>query len=244
MRHQKAGNKFNRTGSHRNAMFRNMVTSLFTYGKIRTTDAKAKELRRWADRIITLAKRGDLHARRQALAIVRSKGVVHKLFEEAAERFGNRSGGYTRIIKIGRRTGDSAPISLIEFVGPEEKKKKKKTKTSKKVAPQTKKESAAKSKAKAKDEPEKKQTKDEEAASESAIDDTPKKKTTPKKKADPKKKVTPKKKVAKKKTEAAAEKKTAKTKKKANTEKAPETSTETEDLKETKAPSKEEEEEK
>ena len=82
MRHQKAGKKLNRTGSHRNAMFRNMVTSLFEHGRLRTTDAKAKELRRWADRMITLAKRGDLHARRQALAVMRDKAVVHKLFEE------------------------------------------------------------------------------------------------------------------------------------------------------------------
>jgi large subunit ribosomal protein L17 len=136
MRHQKAGKKLNRTGSHRNAMFRNMVTSLFIHGKIRTTDAKAKELRRWADSVITLAKRGDLHARRQALAVVKSKDVVHKLFEEAPERFGQRAGGYTRVIKIGRRSGDAAPISLVEFVVPEKKKerKKKKPKAAKKGA--------------------------------------------------------------------------------------------------------------
>ncbi len=134
MRHQKAGKKFNRTGSHRDAMFRNMVTSLFIYGKIRTTDAKAKELRRWADRMITLAKRGDLHARRQALAVMRSKDVVHKLFEEASERFGQRAGGYTRIVKLGTRSGDGALLSLIEFVGSDEKKeKKKKRKSAKKT---------------------------------------------------------------------------------------------------------------
>ena len=85
MRHRKSGLKLNRTASHRKAMFRNMVTSLFKHERIRTTDAKAKELRRWADHIITLAKRGDLHARRQALSIVREKEVVHKLFAEAAE---------------------------------------------------------------------------------------------------------------------------------------------------------------
>jgi large subunit ribosomal protein L17 len=100
-------------------MFRNMVTSLFKHERIQTTGAKAKELRRWADHIITLAKRGDLHARRQALAIIREKGVVHKLFEEAQERFGNSAGGYTRIVKLGRRAGDAAPISLIELVVPE-----------------------------------------------------------------------------------------------------------------------------
>ncbi|MDD4070783.1 MAG: 50S ribosomal protein L17 [Desulfobacterales bacterium] len=117
MRHRKAGVKLNRTGSHRNAMFRNMVTSLFKYDRIRTTDPKAKELRRWADHLITLAKRGDLHAIRQALSIVREKQVVYKLFDEAGERFGTNSGGYTRIIKIGKRPGDAASMSLIELVG-------------------------------------------------------------------------------------------------------------------------------
>jgi len=97
-------------------MFRNMVTSLFKYERIRTTDAKAKELRRWADHLITLAKRGDLHARRQALSIIREKKVVHKLFDEAQKRFGGSAGGYTRIIKIGRRPGDAAPVSMIELV--------------------------------------------------------------------------------------------------------------------------------
>jgi len=127
-----------------------MVTSLFAYGKIRTTDAKAKELRRWADRMITLAKRGDLHARRQALAVVRSKSVVHKLFEEAAQKFGMRSGGYTRIVKIGTRAGDAAPVSLVEFVVSEEEaaaKKKKSAKAGKKVA-KPKKESKKKAQAK------------------------------------------------------------------------------------------------
>jgi len=127
-----------------------MVTSLFAYGKIRTTDAKAKELRRWADRMITLAKRGDLHARRQALAVVRSKSVVHKLFEEAAQKFGMRSGGYTRIVKIGTRAGDAAPVSLVEFVVSEEEaaaKKKKSAKAGKKAA-KPKKESKKKAQAK------------------------------------------------------------------------------------------------
>ena len=132
MRHRKAVLKLNRTSSHRKAMFRNMVTSLFKHERICTTDAKAKELRRWADNLITLAKRGDLHARRQALSIVREKGVVHKLFEEAAERFGAVSGGYTRIVKVGRRTGDAAPLSVIElikFEKPKKKTRKKKTQT-------------------------------------------------------------------------------------------------------------------
>lgn len=134
MRHRKAGLKLNRTSSHRKAMFRNMVTSLFKHERIRTTDVKAKELRRWADNLITLAKRGDVHARRQALSIVREKDVVHKLFAEAKEKYGAVSGGYTRIVKLGRRPGDAAPISLIELVFSEEDKKKKKTKKKEKVA--------------------------------------------------------------------------------------------------------------
>ena len=113
-------------------MFRNMVTSLFKYDKIQTTDVKAKELRRWADHLVTLAKKGDLHAMRQALAIVREKDVVYKLFDEAKERYGKILGGYTRIIKIGRRPGDAAPISMIELVALEEGKKKKAKKSVKK----------------------------------------------------------------------------------------------------------------
>lgn len=137
MRHRKAGLKLNRTASHRNAMFRNMVTSLLKHDRIRTTGAKAKELRRWADHIVTLAKRGDLHARRQALAIVREKDVVHKLFENAAERFGEISGGYTRVVKLGRRPGDAAPVSLVELVVSQDTKKKKtkKKKTKTEAAP-------------------------------------------------------------------------------------------------------------
>ncbi|MBW1745359.1 MAG: 50S ribosomal protein L17 [Deltaproteobacteria bacterium] len=135
MRHRKAGLKLNRTSSHRDAMFRNMVTSLFKYERIRTTDTKAKGLRRWADHLITLAKRGDLHARRQALSIIREKAVVYKLFSEANERFGTMSGGYTRIVKLGRRPGDAALVSMIELVTMEkEKSKKKKTKGKKSAA--------------------------------------------------------------------------------------------------------------
>ncbi|WP_027357730.1 50S ribosomal protein L17 [Desulforegula conservatrix] len=118
MRHRKAGLKLGRTSSHRDAMFRNMVTSLFKHDRIKTTDVKAKELRRWADKMITLAKRGDLHARRQALAVIREKDVVHKLFAEATERFSGRQGGYTRVVKMGFRPGDAAQIALIELVDP------------------------------------------------------------------------------------------------------------------------------
>ena len=152
MRHRKASLKLNRTTSHRKAMFRNMVTSLFKHERIRTTGPKAKELRRWADHLITLAKRGDLHARRQALSIVREKAVVHKLFDEANEKFGHSAGGYTRIVKLGRRAGDAAPMSLIELVVPEpESKKKSKKKSAKKGAakskPAARKKTAAEAKA-------------------------------------------------------------------------------------------------
>ena len=139
MRHRKAGLKLNRTTSHRKAMFRNMVTSLFKYERIRTTGAKAKEIRRWADHLITLAKRGDLHAMRQALSIIREKTVVYKLFKEAGEKYGKISGGYTRIVKIGRRPGDAAPVSLIELVSVEKPKKKKVTKKKAKVTVEKKK---------------------------------------------------------------------------------------------------------
>jgi large subunit ribosomal protein L17 len=101
-------------------MFRNMVTSLFKHDRIKTTDAKAKELRRWADHIVTLAKRGDLHARRLAMSIVREKDVVHKIFEQATDRFGAINGGYTRIIKIGRRPGDAAAMTLVELISSDE----------------------------------------------------------------------------------------------------------------------------
>ncbi len=132
MRHRKSGLKLNKTTSHRNAMFRNMVTSLLKHERIKTTDAKAKELRRWADHLVTLAKRGDLHARRQALSIVREKDVVHRLFEDAEERFGGSSGGYTRVIKLGQRPGDAASVSLIELIISEKSGKKSKKKSKKK----------------------------------------------------------------------------------------------------------------
>jgi len=144
MRHRNSGLKLSRTSSHRDAMFRNMATSLFKYGRIKTTDVKAKELRRWADHLITLAKRGDLHARRQALSIIREKDVVHQLFTQAQERFGSISGGYTRLTKIGPRKGDAAPLSIIELSGqPIEEKKKKPKKTKIEKAREEKKEEAA-----------------------------------------------------------------------------------------------------
>jgi len=131
MRHRKADSKLGRTTSHRKAMLRNMVTSLLQHERITTTDVKAKELRRVADNMITLGKRGTLHARRQALAYVRDKDAVGKLFESLSERFKQRPGGYTRIIKVGARHGDNAPLSIIEFVTEGEQK------TKKKAAPRT-----------------------------------------------------------------------------------------------------------
>ena len=116
MRHRKAGKKFNRSPSHRRALLRNMVTSLLRHERIETTDPKAKELRRWADWIIGLGKRGTLHARRQALAIIQDAAVVHKVFDTLAARFKERPGGYTRVVKIGWRRGDNAPLSVIELL--------------------------------------------------------------------------------------------------------------------------------
>jgi large subunit ribosomal protein L17 len=126
MRHGKAGSKLGRTSSHRKAMLRNMVTSFLKYEKVKTTDVKAKELKKVAEKMITLGKRGDLHARRQALAFVRDPEVVGKLFSELSERYRQRTGGYTRIIKMGYRTGDNAPLSSIEFIDTVQKKKPKK----------------------------------------------------------------------------------------------------------------------
>ena len=116
MRHCKSGRKLGRNSAHRKALFRNMVTSLLEHERIQTTDAKAKELRGLADRMISLGKRGDLHARRQALAVIRSKDVTRKLFGELADRYRVRPGGYTRVIKLGNRVGDAAPVSIIELV--------------------------------------------------------------------------------------------------------------------------------
>ncbi len=120
MRHRNDHRKLGRTSAHRRAMLRNLVTSLLDHERVRTTDAKAKEVRRVAERMITLGKRGTLHARRQALRTVRSKQVAAKLFETLAPRYGARAGGYTRIFKLGPRPGDSAPMSLIELVDREE----------------------------------------------------------------------------------------------------------------------------
>lgn len=116
MRHLKSGRKLNRSASHRWALMRNLVTSLFRHERIQTTDPKAKELRGLADRVIGLGKEGSLYARRQALGIVQDGAVVRKVFDTLAPRFKDRPGGYTRIVKIGWRHGDRAAISLIELL--------------------------------------------------------------------------------------------------------------------------------
>ena len=122
----KFGSKLGRTTSHRKAVLRTMVTSLLKYEKIQTTDMKAKELKKVADKMISLGKRGDLHARRQAAAYVRERDMVCKLFGEISERYKERAGGYTRIVKSGYRAGDNAPMSIIEFVQKAEAEKPKK----------------------------------------------------------------------------------------------------------------------
>ncbi len=116
MRHRKQGRTLGRSPSHRKAMLRNMVTSLLDHEQIETTDAKAKELRRLVDRMITLGKRGDLHARRQALSVIQDKSVVAKLFDTLADRYRERPGGYSRVLKSRIRVGDAAPMSIIELV--------------------------------------------------------------------------------------------------------------------------------
>ena len=116
MRHRKSGRKLGVTTKHRKAMFRNMATDLLRNGKINTTDTRAKEIRRVVEKLVTLGKNGSLHARRKALSYIRDRAVVEKLFSELAQRYMERPGGYTRIVKLGYRRGDNAPISLIELV--------------------------------------------------------------------------------------------------------------------------------
>jgi len=116
MKHKVAGRKLGRNPSHRKAMLRNIVTSLLEHERIVTTVPKAKEARRIAEKMITLGKRGDLHARRQALSYIRTKDIVAKLFDELGPRFQDRPGGYTRILKCGFRAGDHAPMALVQLV--------------------------------------------------------------------------------------------------------------------------------
>ena len=116
MRHRVDTRKLGRTSAHRLAMYRNLVTSLLEHERLETTHAKARELRRVADRMITLGKRGDLHARRQAARVVRSRDVTAKLFGELAQRYAERPGGYTRVLRTRRRVGDAAEMSIVELV--------------------------------------------------------------------------------------------------------------------------------
>lgn len=116
MKHQIKGRKLGRNTPHRKAMLRNMVTSLLDHERMETTDSRAKELRGVAERMITLGKRGTLHARRMALAMIQRESVVSKVFDELAQRYRDRDGGYTRVIKLGNRRGDNSPMSIIELV--------------------------------------------------------------------------------------------------------------------------------
>jgi len=138
MRHRKAEIKLGRTASHRRALMRNMVTSLFEHDRVITTTAKAKAVRPLADKMVTLAKRGDLHARRQVLAFLTKKSVTHKLFSEIKDRYMDRSGGYTSLVKIGPRRGDGAELAVVELIKPADQLKAKKKTRKKKGAPKQK----------------------------------------------------------------------------------------------------------
>ncbi len=188
MRHRVGGRKLGRTTSHKDAMLRNMVTSFLKFETIETTDAKAKELRRVAEKMITLAKRGGLHARRQAAAVIREKDVVKKLFDEIGARFADRQGGYTRIVKTGFRAGDSAPLAVIELLAKPAAEKKEKKGAKAKKEPKAKKEAKPKAKKEAKPKAEKAKTAKAEKAPKTEKEAKPKKtatkKSAPKKEAD------------------------------------------------------------
>ncbi len=207
MRHRVKAGTLGRSASHRTAMYRNLVTSLLEHERVRTTDAKAKGVRSLAEKMITLGKRGDLHARRRALRVIRRREVAAKVFDDLAERYRDRPGGYTRIVKLGIRPGDAAAMSIIELVESGEpaghttkaaektgkqaaKAKKDGAKTTKKTAKKT----AAKAKAekKAEKKPAKKTSKKKAAAKKDS-------ETATKKKASTKKKATAKKKAVRKK---------------------------------------------
>jgi large subunit ribosomal protein L17 len=116
MRHHRAGKKLGRDSAHRKALYANLACALIEHGRIKTTEAKAKAVKPFAEQMITLGKRGDLAAHRQAVAFLRSKSVTHKLFADVAPRFAERPGGYTRVVKLGPRQGDSAPMAYLELV--------------------------------------------------------------------------------------------------------------------------------
>ncbi len=139
MRHGKRVKKLGRTKSHRRAMLANMAASLFMYRMIETTEAKAKEVKKLAEKLITLAKRGDLHAHRQVYDVIRDRKLVKKIFDEIAPKFDDREGGYTRVVRLGVRKGDGAPVSVVELLiekPPKEEKKGKKEKAPKKIKPE------------------------------------------------------------------------------------------------------------
>ncbi len=193
MRHRVAGRKLSRHTQHRELMFRNMVVSLLQHERIKTTLAKGKELRSWADKIITLGKKGTLHARRQAFALLRNEGIVKKLFDEIAPKFKDREGGYTRVYRLGWRQGDGAPLSLVELLTytlPEEKKKSTMTKAKEvleKVTPKKKAKGEKKEKEKEKEKGKEKEKKEKKAKKEEK--EAPKeKKEKPKKKSEGKSK--------------------------------------------------------
>ena len=162
MRHLKARTKLNMTASHRKALFRNLANALFDHERIKTTNPKAMELRRVAERLITLAKKNDNHAMRLAFAFLRNKEMVKKLFTEIGSRYTDINGGYTRVVKIGRRKGDAAPMAIIELTQrkEEEKEKKPEGKKAKEKKPKTAKTKEVKPKeGKAKEEKPKKEAK-------------------------------------------------------------------------------------
>ena len=153
MRHAKRVKKLGRTKSHRKAMLANMAASLLTYQVIKTTETKAKEVRKLAEKLITLAKRGDLHAHRQVYDVIKDRKLIKKLFDEIAPKFADREGGYTRVSKLGPRRGDGAPVSVVELLlekPAKEEKKGKKRKAEKKAKPAEAKEAKPKAKKKEK----------------------------------------------------------------------------------------------
>ena len=155
MKHRVAGRRFDRTSEHRTAMFRNLMTSLLRYERIITTTPKAKDLKRFADKVITLGKKGTLHARRLAHRVVRDAEALAKLFGPIADRFKARAGGYTRIVRVGRRPGDNAEVAMIELVDrpATEEVEAKKAEASEKEKPAKKAKPAPKSKATSKPKP-------------------------------------------------------------------------------------------
>jgi large subunit ribosomal protein L17 len=189
MRHRVAGRKLSRHTQHRELMFRNMLVSLLEHERIKTTLAKGKELRGWADRMISLGKQGTLHARRQAFALLRNEGIVKKLFDVIAPKLKDREGGYTRVFKLGWRQGDAAPLSLVElvtFAHPEEKKKSTITKAKEalgKVTPKKKEKAGKKEKVEEKSKGKEKEKGKEKKVKKEEKEAPKEKKEKPKKKA-------------------------------------------------------------